>query len=92
MNISKQEILEKLAENNGSGYVELSGLLHEIKLLNGNQIAFTGACWKWTQTEMPSAHGDYSVLTDVLVEEDLMIPRFPTQDYYEFYESVHDFS
>ncbi|RFB19263.1 hypothetical protein DZB84_03125 [Bacillus sp. HNG] len=92
MNISNQELLEKLSENNGIGYVELDGLLHEIRLVNGNQIAFTGACRKWTQTEMPSAHGDYNVLTDVLMEEDLMIPSFPTHDYYEFHETVHDFS
>ncbi|MEH7382318.1 hypothetical protein V7138_17795 [Bacillus sp. JJ1533] len=92
MNISKQELVKKLAENNGIGFVELGGTLHEIKLSNGNQITFTGACWKWEQTEMPSAHGDYHVLTDVLVEEDLMIPRFPIHDAYEFYESVQDFS
>lgn len=92
MMISKQELLKKLAANNGIGFVELDGVLHEIRLLNGNQIAFSGACWKWAQTEMPSAHGDYNVLTDVLVEEDPIIPRFPTQDSYEFYETVHDFT
>ncbi|MEH7234940.1 hypothetical protein [Bacillus sp. JJ1562] len=92
MYISKQELLTKLKANNDIGFVELNGVLHEIRLLQDNLIAFSGACWKWEQTEMPSAHGDYNVLTDVLVEEDPIIPRFPTQDSYEFYETVHDFS
>ncbi|MCC3357674.1 hypothetical protein [Bacillus sp. REN16] len=92
MTISKQELRKKLELNNGIGFVELGGVLHEIRLLNGNHIAFTGACWRWEQTEMPSAHGDYRVLTDVLVEEDPIIPKFPDQDIYEFYESVQDYS
>ncbi|WP_099353640.1 hypothetical protein [Fredinandcohnia onubensis] len=92
MKISKEELIQKLESNNGYGFVELNGVLHEIKLLAGNQIAFSGACWRWEQTEMPSANGDYSVVTDVLIEGEPVIPRFPTQDSYEFYETVTDFS
>ncbi|WP_453997319.1 hypothetical protein [Bacillus nitroreducens] len=92
MKISKQELIQQLKENNGIGFVELNGVLHEIRLLQDNLIAFSGACWKWEQTEMPSANGDYYVLTDVLIEEEPIIPSFPIHDTYEFYKSVHDFS
>lgn len=92
MNITRQELLQKLKTNNDIGFVELDGILHEIRLLQDNLIAFSGACWRWEQTEIPSANGDYHVITDVLIEEDPTIPRFPTQDVYEFYKSVTDFS
>ncbi|WP_449539816.1 hypothetical protein [Ferdinandcohnia sp. Marseille-Q9671] len=91
MNLSKEEILQKLKESNGIGFVELNGVLHEIRLINENQITFSGACWKWEQTEMPSSNGDYSVLTDVLIEEDPIMHHFPLQHSYVYYETVSDF-
>ncbi|WP_010282920.1 hypothetical protein [Bacillus timonensis] len=92
MNITRQQLLQKLKENDGIGFVEIDGILHEIRLLQDNLIAFSGACWRWEQAKIPSAHGDYQVVTDVLIEEDPIIPRFPTQDSYEFYPSVNDYS
>ncbi|WP_077617624.1 hypothetical protein [Bacillus sinesaloumensis] len=91
MNISKHELVKKLESNHGLGFVELNEVLYEIRLLSNYQIAFTGACWKWEQTEMSSAHGDYQVLTDVLVEDEPILVNFPNQDSYEFYETVNQY-
>lgn len=91
MEIAKKQLLQELKNNNGIGFVEINDILHEIRLINENQIVFTGACWRWEQTQMPSSHGDYTILTDVLMEDDPYLSDFPEQQTYEYYNQVNEY-
>ncbi|MFT4415237.1 hypothetical protein ACLM5H_15355 [Fredinandcohnia humi] len=91
MEITREELVKKLKDNNGIGFVDIQNVLYEIRLVNHNQIVFSGACWKWEQTAMPSSHGDYTVLTDVLMEDQPVITSFPIQQSYDYYMEVNEF-
>ncbi|MFS0861261.1 hypothetical protein [Fredinandcohnia sp. 179-A 10B2 NHS] len=91
MEITRERLLQQLKNNNDIGFVEINQSLHEIRLINGNQIVFTGASWSWEQTQTPSAHGDYMLLTDVLMEDDPYLTEFPEQQTYEYYNQVSEY-